>query len=373
MQRTLWRLFGLIALAASGFLVGCGGSCLGCGGDGNPGAGAEPPGGAPPPPAVVTQTFAYVAARGVESVAIYRVEADGALVSVDVVQAGERVTHVAIHPSNRVAYAVNRNDKNVSTYALDPSTGRLSGRVDVATGISPRLIRIHPSGNFAYVTNFADGTVSVYTIDAGGALSSASTVLVGAQPSGLMIDPAGQFVFVESAAGVQSYSIGAAGALSPNGTMPMAVTLDDIALAPSGRFLYAAAADGSVSMHPISATGQVGTGTVFTVGGAGEQSIYIEPRGRFAYVTNSGDNTVAAFGFHPMTGDLIPAGTVNPGTDPRSVAMGPTGEFLYVTSEDSGTISTYSVDQTTGALTPVGTPLVADFLPGGITIVSLSR
>jgi 6-phosphogluconolactonase (cycloisomerase 2 family) len=110
---------------------------------------------------------------------------------------------------------------------------------------------------------------------------------------------------------------------------------------------------------------------VVASGAAGELSIHIESRGRFAYVTNSGDNSVAAFGLHPLTGELTPAGTVNPGMDPRSVAMGPTGEYLYATSEDSGTISVYAVDQTTGALTAQGTPLVADFLPGGITIVTI--
>lgn len=372
MRIEMSRLFALIVLVASGLLAGCGGSCLGCGGEGS---GAEPPPAAPPATPVVMQTFAYVAARGLESVAIYRVEDNGTLVSAGLVQAGERVGHVAIHPSNRFAYAVNRNDNNVSIYALDPGTGGLSNRVDVAAGVSPRLIRIHPGGNFAYVTNFIDGTISIHSIDAStGAMSPASGVVaVGAEPSGIMIDPTGQFVFVESADGVRSYSIGAAGALSPNSTVPSAVTLDDIALAPSGRFLYAAAADGTVAMHPISATGEVGPGTVFTVGGAGEQSIYIEPRGRFAYVTNSGDNTVAAFGLHLQTGELIPAGTVMPGIDPRAVAMGPTGEYLYATSEDDGTISTYSVNQTTGALTLVGTPVVADFLPGRITIASFPR
>lgn len=376
MQRALWRFFGLIALAVSGLLAACGGSCLGCGGDGNPGGGAEPPGGAspPPPPAVVTQTFAYVAARGLESVAIYRVGDDGGLASVGLVQAGERVGHVAIHPSNRFAYAVNRNDNNVSIYAIDPSTGGLGDRVDVATGISPRLIRIHPSGSFAYVTNFISETISIYGIDANsGALNPLGAMAVGAQPSGLMIDPTGQFVFVESAEGVRSYSIGAAGALSPNGTVPSAVALDDIALTPSGTFLYAAAADGTVSRHAISGTGEVGPGTVVATGAAGELSVYIEPSGRFAYVTSSGDNSVAAFGLHPLTGELTPAGTVNPGLDPRSVAMGPTGEYLYATSEDSGTISVYAVDQTTGALTARGAPLVADFLPGGIVIASFPR
>ena len=374
MRIAISRLFTLAVLFVSGLLAGCGGSCLGCGGDGA--SGAEPPPGSPSPPAVLTQTFAYVSDRALESIRIYRIEDGGTLVSVDSVEAGERVVQVAIHPSNRFAYAVNRSDNNISGYTIDPGTGRLSGRVDVATGTSPRQMRIHPSGRFAYVTNFIDGTVSIFNIDVGtGALAAhpGGPVAVGAEPSGLMIDPTGQFLFVESADGVSSYTVGASGALSPNDTEPLAVSLDDIALAPSGRFLYAAAADGTVSMHPIDALGRVGAGTVYTVGGAGEQSVYIEPRGRFAYVTNSGDNTVAAFSLHPQTGALSAANTVQPGVDPRSVAMGPTGEFLYATTEDDGTLTTYAVDQTTGGLTLVRALLVENAFLGGIAIASLPR
>ena len=379
MQIALSRIFVLLVLLASGLLAGCGGSCLGCGGDGGSEAGTPPPVGAPPappPPPTVFQSFAYVAASGLESVAIYRIEDDGTLVSIETVLAGENMRSLAVHPSNRFAYAVNGSDDNISAYALDPSTGRLSNRVNIPTGRAPRLMRIHPSGNFAYVTNYGDGTVSIFDIDTStGALTvnPASPVAVGADTSGIMIDPTGRFIFLESADGVRSYSIAASGALSANSTVPMAVALDDIALALSGKLLYVAAANGTVSMHSISPTGQVGSGTVLTVGGIGEQSIYVEPRGRFAYVTNLGDDTVAAFGIQPETGELNYAGTVSPGPDPRSVAMGPTGQFLYATSEDGGTITTYAVDQTTGALSAVGTPIPADFLPVWITVASFPR
>ena len=375
MQAALWRFFGLIALMVSGFLGGCGGSCLGCGGDGNPPA--EPPAAAPPPPApVVMQSFAYVASSAEEAIRIYRIEDNGALASGELVEAGEGVRFVAIHPSNRFVYAVNSGEPTISTYRLDPGTGRITDRVDVAAGPRPRQLRIHPSGAFAYVTNFDDGTVSIYNIDAGsGALTANATgpLAVGAGPSGIMIDPTGSFLFLESADGVRSYSIAGSGALNPISTVPMAADLDDIALAPSGGFLYVAAADGTVSRHSISATGQVGAGTTLTVGSAGEQSIYIEPRGRFAYVTNSNDNTVTAFGLHPQTGELVPAGPVSSVTDPSAMAMGPTGEYLYVASQLDATISMYSVNQTTGALVAVGSPMQTDGLPTAITIVSFPR
>lgn len=336
-----------------------------------------PPVVVPPPPAVVMQSFAYVAGNGPDAINMYRVEDSGALVSVDTVSAGENVRSVTIHPSNRFAYGVNSGDDNISTYSLDPSTGRLTNRVDVLAGQSPRLMRIHPSGTFAYVTNFDDGTVSIFNIDSGtGALTvnTASPVVVGASTSGIMIDPTGRFLFVESDDGLRSYSIAASGALNLIDTLPMASPVTDFALSPSGGFLYAATADGNVSRHSINGTGEVGTGAVFAVGSVGEQSVYIEPRGRFAYVTNRSDNSVVAFGVNPLTGDLNFVGPVSPGTSPRTVAMGPTGEFLYATSFADGTVSTYSVNQTTGALAPVGTPLsLGDALVQGITIATFPR
>ena len=373
MRAAISRFFTFTVLLVSGLLAGCGGSCLGCGGDGA--GGTQPPAGTPPP-VVVMQSFAYVANEGLSTIGIYRIEDNGALVSVDIALAQENVRFVAIHPSNRFAYAVDRGVDMVFTYQIDPSTGRLTDRVEVATGQSPQVIRVHPSGNFAYVTNSIDGTVSIYDVDAGtGALTSnpAGPVTVGAEPSGIIIDPTGRILFVESADGVRSYSIDASGALSSISTVPIAATLNDVGLAPSGRFLYAAAADGTVSMHAISATGDVGPGTVFTVGGIGEQTIYVEPKGRFAYVTNRGDNRVAAFGLHPQTGDLIPAGAVIV-ADPGSVAMGPTGEYLYASSQDDHTVFVYRVDQNTGALSAApGAMLVQDSNPIGIAITSFPR
>jgi len=373
MRIAISRFFTLVVLLVSGLLAGCGGSCLGCGGDGG-GPGAEPPPGTLPPPAAVMQSFAYVGARGTETIDIYRIEDSGALVGVDAVSVGEGARFVAIHPSNRFAYVANSGDNDISTFAIDPSTGRLSNRVDIAAGQSPRLIRIHPSGNFAYVTNFDDGTVSIYSIDAAGALTPAGTVLVGAEPSGIVIDPTGRFVFMQSAAGVESFSVGASGALGPINNVAMAVPPSDIVLAPSGRFLYAAAADGTVSRLSVHGTGALSFSTAFTVGVAGAQTIYIEPKGQFAYVTNSADNSIAAFGVHPLTGDFSPAGSaVSPGLSPGAVAMGSTGEYLYASAQVDNTIAVYSVNQTTGALTASGTHVSLDSLPVGITIASFPR
>ncbi len=380
MQRALWRFFGLIALAASGFLAGCAGSCLGCGGDGNPGGdggggGGTPPPVGTPPPAVVLQSFAYVVTNGGDAVNVFRIEDSGELTSVDSVSAGENVRFLAIHPSNRFAYAVNRSDDDISVYTLDPATGRLSNRTDVATGRSPWLIRIHPSGQFAYVTNTDDGTVSIFTVDAATGLLAphpAGPVAVGAGPNGLMIDPSGSFLFVASGDGVRSYAIAASGALGEIDTIPTARTLTDIALAPSGGLLYTVANDGTVSRHAITDTGRLGAGAESAVGTVGDQTIHIEPRGRFAYLTNRADSSVSAFGLHPDTGELLPANTVSPGISPRAVAMGPTGQFLYATSRVEGTVSRYSVDQTSGALQAVGTPLELGNGILGITILPAS-
>ncbi len=84
------------------------------------------------------------------------------------------------------------------------------------------------------------------------------------------------------------------------GTNPDSVTVD-----PSGRFAYVAnfcvsgndCSVGTVSAYTInSSTGALRAvaGSPFAAGN-GPGSVTVDPSGRFAYVANSGDNTVSAY------------------------------------------------------------------------------
>ena len=96
----------------------------------------------------------------------------------------------------------------------------------------------------------------------------------------------------------------------------------------------------------------------------------VDPKGKFAYVTNAGDNTVSGYGLDPLTGALtsLPGSPFGAGTNPISVAIDPTAQFAHVTNQNDGTVSAYLID-CDGYLTPVaGSPFPSGTSPSAIAI-----
>jgi 6-phosphogluconolactonase (cycloisomerase 2 family) len=101
-----------------------------------------------------------------------------------------------------------------------------------------------------------------------------------------------------------------------------------------------------------SANGLVGAGAVTSI------SIKCTNVGRFLYVTNSANNTIAAYSIDPVAGGLTPvAGSpYATGSDPISLALSPFGGYAYVLDGD-GTISQYRINSASGVLTAIaGSP-----------------
>jgi 6-phosphogluconolactonase (cycloisomerase 2 family) len=105
------------------------------------------------------------------------------------VSAGNAPTEIAVDPSSRFAYVVNRLDNTVSMYTIDPSTGNLTLNSTaanptgiIATGSEPFRIAFDPTGKFVYVTN-EQSAASIYTVNSDGTLTSAGTT--GVESGGL--------------------------------------------------------------------------------------------------------------------------------------------------------------------------------------------
>jgi 6-phosphogluconolactonase (cycloisomerase 2 family) len=86
---------------------------------------------------------------------------------------GQSPTAVAVAPSGKFAYAVNRQDNTITGFMIDASTGSLASLGTVATGIQPFRAAVDPTGKFVYVTN-ESGSISIYAINADGTLPSGS-------------------------------------------------------------------------------------------------------------------------------------------------------------------------------------------------------
>lgn len=191
-----------------------------------------------------TGRFLYVANTGGDSVSTYVISpVSGSLTPMPpTVAAGMGPSAVAAHPSGRFLYVANEVSGDVSMYAIEPVNGLLASLgPPVPAGTAPRTLAVDPGGRFAYAGNPGaiglpgDGSndIAAYTVDpATGVLGPIDTLPVGAEPTSLVVDPSGHFVYVASATfdNVLAYAIGDSGALVAGasvagGTDPAAVAV----------------------------------------------------------------------------------------------------------------------------------------------------
>ena len=127
----------------------------------------------------------------------------------------------------------------------------------------------------------------------------------------------------------------------------------------------ATAGTAEVTVFNPGSGGGSSTPSTFTItpGAVDPQSIAVDPAGKFAYVASEGCDGfgfVSMYTINPTTGALTSIGPPVPSNDELtdSVAVDPSGKFAYVTSSgdvwdiDYGSIVTFSINPTTGALTP---------------------
>ena len=210
-----------------------------------------------------------------------------------------------------------------------------------------------------------------YSVNSSGALTalSGNPIENVATSGNLLVDPAGQFLFVIESGDIAVYGINAnTGALTAVTGSPFSAggQADFLALDPSGHFLYAAAVDSQVYGYTVDGT----TGALTTVlgspyaAGQGPRGVAVDSTGNFAYVVNNG--TVSAYAINQTSGALSPvpgspfsagsvAGLTAAGTQGGDcfVAANPQSNFIYVynVTNSGATISPYAIDASTGALT----------------------
>jgi DNA-binding beta-propeller fold protein YncE len=197
------------------------------------------------------------------------------------------------------------------------------------------------------------------------------------------VDPAGKFAYVMNGGCiggvggyVSMYTINpTSGALAsigpPVSTYGYGAYAGSVTVDPFGKFAYVTnsgdvydygdGADGSVAMYTINATtgALTSTGTINgnCPGLCFPSSVVVDPSGKFAYVASGGGGypyNVEMYTINGTTGALTSIGTIAAGTDPVSVAVDPSDKFAYVTNSGSNDVSMYSIGST-GTLTLIST------------------
>jgi 6-phosphogluconolactonase len=332
--------------------------------------------------------------KGSEGIYAYRFDpATGETRSLGLAAATDNPSFFAVDPNGRFLYAVNeldtfRNEPTgaVSVFAIDRESGTLKLLQQVPSlGGGPAHLSLDKSARYLMVANYNGGNVAVFPIGNDGRLGRHSAFV---QDAGSSVDP-------ERQAGPHAHSIQVTndnrfalvadlgldklfvhrfdadtGSLIPGS--PPFVKVDPgagprhVAFATSGKFVYVVnemASTVTVFAYKPGEGTLLRKQTISTLpkNFAGKNTaaeIVVDGKGRFLYVSNRGDDSIAVFSLDPDNGNLksferVPSG----GKTPRNFVIDPTGKWLFAANQDSNNIQLFQIDQKSGRLTPTSRSL----------------
>ncbi|WP_110655339.1 lactonase family protein [Salinicola halimionae] len=221
------------------------------------------------------------------------------------------------------------------------------------------------AATYVYVSNADDGTITSYTLDRDrGTLQPLVTTAAGGNVMPMALSPDQHHLYAAIRSEpyrVVTYRLdSASGVLTEQGSGTLPVSMANIDVDPSGSYLFGASySDDVVSVSPIDDAGIVGDARQTVATGHHAHAMHASPDGRFAYVTNLGDDQIAQFRFDAESGALVPltpsAAKTPSQTGPRHFVFSPDGQYVYVLGEFSGDVTTYAYDDQSGKLTALGT------------------
>ncbi|MFP6763066.1 MAG: beta-propeller fold lactonase family protein [Planctomycetaceae bacterium] len=303
-------------------------------------------------------------------------------------------------------------EKRIAVYAVDAVSGRLSPVKNVQTPESPGGLASDPENQFLFASLRRAGRLASFRIGSDGGLTLINTVQAGADPAYLATDRTGRFLLTAYyvAAKVSVHRIGPDGSLSqaPLQEIPTARNAHAILTDLSNRFAYVPhtgpnaifqfrfdeesgrliphdpliihtgkqTGPRQLAFHPqlnvvffdyeqecaLAAfnldrkTGQISFRERLSslppnaTGRSSNSRIQIHPSGRFVYVANRGDDSLAGFRVDSKTGKLTGPERTPTEKTPRGFAIDPAGQFLYAAGQSSGRLAGYRIDQKTGRL-----------------------
>ena len=293
---------------------------------------------------------------------------------------------VAVHPGGKYLYAANEAGKasTVSAFAVDVKSGKLTLLNQMPSlGEDPCYLSFDKTGKYLLVANYSSGTIAVFPILAEGRLGEHTAMVKDAGATGpnkkhqegphahwIETSPDNRFVLVADLGldEVLVYKLDAtSGTLTPNepafarlkaGSGPRHAVFY-----PNGKFVFAVSELSSTATSfaydvKKGTLKETGTASTLPPGFSGRNDVAetaVHPNGKFLYVSNRGNDSIAILSIHPGKRTLAPAGGIpTGGKEPRHFAIDPSGKYLLAENQFSNNIVVFKIDPATGGLTPTG-------------------
>jgi 6-phosphogluconolactonase len=276
------------------------------------------------------------------------------------------------------------NSSMVSAFALDQQSGKLTLLNQLpALGKDPCYISFDKTGKYVLVANYTSGNVVVFPLLPDGRLGEHTALVTDSGATGpnkerqegphahwIETSPDNRFVLVadlgldeiliykfDSATGTLTTNQPAFAKLKP-GSGPR-----HMAWHPTGKFVFvvselsstATALRYDAKKGSLKEIGSVSTLPPNFSGRNDVAEVAVHHNGKFLYVSNRGNESIAILSIDRSTGALTPSGGVpTGGKEPRHFEIDPSGKYLLAENQLSNNIVVLKIDGATGGLTPTG-------------------
>jgi 6-phosphogluconolactonase len=302
----------------------------------------------------------------------------GTLVLVQIVEGLINPSFLALSRDGRFLYTVHGDEREVSAFAIDCESGKLTFLNQQSTGgKNPVHLAFDPSGRYLVVTNHIGASLAVLPVAADGRLEPVSQLVeidgpVGPhrveqtqpKPHFNLFDPAGRFVIVPDKGADRTHIFRFAdGKLEP-AVSPFSVAREGsgprhASFHPHAPFAYVLnELDSTVTAYRYDESNGdldplqvLSTLTDTFTGNSRASEIEVDRHGRFLYASNRGLDSIAVFEIDESSGHLrFVEATASQGRTPRFFALAPDSRVLFALNEDSDSIVGFNVDEVSGWL-----------------------
>jgi 6-phosphogluconolactonase len=318
-----------------------------------------------------------------KGISVYRIDANGSWSLVQVLETVPNPQFITFDRQQKFLYSVHGDGTEVSSYAIDKASGRISFlNKQPTSGNNSTHLTPDPTNRYIVIGNGIgvavfpinpDGSLAPYTdmVRAGGDVGPhRNQVGPGPHPHFVGFDPSGRFLLAPDRGTDRTHIYRldlASGKLVPNSpafarSRPGAGPRH-LAFHPAKPWAYVCdELDSTVTAYARdSGRGELKPFQVITtlpedyIGANTTAEIQFAPSGLYLYVSNRGHNSIMIFNVDQASGKLSPIGwEPTRGRTPRFFGLDPTGSMLYAANLDSDNIVAFRVETGTGKLTPTG-------------------
>lgn len=329
--------------------------------------------------------------RGSEGIYVYQFDRNnGDLTFIQSVKTIESPTFLAIHPSGKFIYSVNRgpapgSDKigSVSAYAIDSSTGKLRLLNHQSSyGAGPCHIATDKTGKLAFISNYLGGNLIVLPIEEDGSLGRCVDS-VSFSGSGLnkerqdkphihsaTVSEDNRFLHVADLGTDRVYSFAIdlnkkklLPAVKPYITVAAGSGPRHFTFTPDSRYAYLAE-ELTSTVAAFSYNKETGTLDIIEdqiislpidfKDGNTSADIHTDASGKYLFMSNRGHQSIAIYTIE-KDGKLTFKGMENTkGKTPRNFLVDDKNEFLFAANQDTDNIVIFRLDTETGKLVDTG-------------------